>query len=245
MSAQQRRTEWIVATLRSQPLLEKLDEAVTRQLVEHGSVQRYEAGDEILREGAPPDHVFFLLNGAARVFHRDADGSELLLKLFRGPAMFGEIEVLAGVPYGEYVAAIETCQALLMKRAAFLELVKRRPAFAVDVLTDVSTRFCVAVQNLKAVAFHDVRARLADLFLDYAALDGEETPDGVHIQTRLTQDGMARDLAVSRKAINATLKTFKEEGIVTKLEGRYLVRDLEALRTSSTGSLARAYSTKR
>src|SRR5688500_6444269 len=84
----------------------------------------------LLKESEPAEHVFFLLTGSVRVFHRSPEGVELLLKLFRAPVMFGEMEVIARRPFLEHVITLEPSTVLLIPAQVFLQLLEHQAAFA-------------------------------------------------------------------------------------------------------------------
>ncbi|HSI03738.1 MAG: Crp/Fnr family transcriptional regulator [Myxococcota bacterium] len=223
------RAAWMLATLRSHPLLASLDDAALATLVNAGTTQALRSKRTFLRDGGVADTVYFLLTGAVRIYHRDGKSSEVLLKLLRAPAMFGEIEVIAKRAYVENVSTIEDSQVLGVPAAVFRVLLTRYPDFCSAVLADVANRFCVAAINIKAVAFADVRMRLAALLLDYAALAGKPGPAGEVIDAAVSQESLARDLAVSRKAVQNAMAELQRRGFMAKHAGRYVIADRPGL----------------
>jgi CRP-like cAMP-binding protein len=118
-----------------------------------------------------------------------------------------------------------------------MTLVNSYPEFTRVLVQDLATRLCVASDRQRALAFADVERRFSNLLLDYAQLSGVETPDGIRIETALTQDGISRDLAVSRKAVNNILQNMKEAKILDKRDARYVILDMDALVLRSSRSL--------
>ncbi len=223
------RPDWILAALRSHPLLATLTAPALAMLASTARVQTVRVKRTFLREGAVADTVHFLLAGTVRVHHRAEDGSEVLLKLLKAPAMFGEVEVIAGSPYAENVTTLTECQLLPLPGEAFRQLLKRDPSFSAAVLDDVATRFCVAVANIKALAFSDVQRRLAAVLLDYAALGSQTDADTIAIEARVSQESLARDLAVSRKAVQHALAELQRQGCVERQSSRYVITNSSAL----------------
>ncbi|MBI2378280.1 MAG: Crp/Fnr family transcriptional regulator [Deltaproteobacteria bacterium] len=235
--------EAIVKAAKAHPLLACLDEPVLRAVVRASRLVPYRAKRTVLKEGDPPDQAFALLGGAVRVFHRSGE-SEVLLKLFHAPAMFGEMEVIANRPFLEYVTTVEPAQILLIPSATFRHVVKTQHAFTHALCLDLSARLCIAAYNEKLLAFFDVDTRLANLLLDYVEFFGEKragSETDVRLTVPLTQDGMARDLGVTRKALANSLKKLKDEGVLDKRDARYVVQNIEALRRRGIGSLGLSY----
>ena len=224
------------------PLLAVLDAPVLAAVVSASKLITFRAKRTILKEGEPPLQAFCLLSGAVRVFHRNVDGNEVTLKLFKAPALFGEMEVLAGRPFMEYVTTLELSDILLVPAAVVIKLIKTQRAFAEAMAVDLSFRLCIASHNERALAFCDVDTRLANLLVDYAELSGEPYEGGgVRITVALTGESMARDLAVSRKSMVRALAKLEEAGLASKVTGRYVVTDLAALRKRGTGGLGMTY----
>jgi CRP-like cAMP-binding protein len=220
------------------PLLKCLDVRLLQTIVRASKLVHYRAKRTILREGELPEQVFCLLNGAVRVFHRQADGSEILVKLFRAPAIFGEMEVLAEIPFIEYVTTLETSDILLVPAQYFRDLVRGNTELSRVLVFDLAARLCVASDHQRALAFCDIDKRLANLLLDYAQLSGAPDETGaVRLGLSLSQDGMARDLGVSRKAIAIALNKLRVLGVVGKENARYVIKDMDALALRSTQTL--------
>ncbi len=186
------------------------------------------------------EHAYFLLSGSVRVFHRSGE-AELLLKLFRAPALFGEMEVMTRQPYLEFATTLEPSALLVIPAAELIRLVDSAPGFARALSFDLASRLCIAAHNLRAVAFNEVLPRLAKLLLDYAALSGERKGEGVTLGLRLSQAILAGDLAVSRKALNGALTKLKGLKLVDKVEGRYRINDLHRLKALGTKTLPMAF----
>jgi CRP-like cAMP-binding protein len=233
--------EEILAAVETHPLIALLEPAVRRQVVRASSLVNYRAKRTFLKEGDPPEQAYFLIEGSVRVFHRARDGTEVLLKLFRAPVMFGEMEVMANRPFLENVVTLSPSTVLHIPRGVFMQLLPRQHAFTTGIALDLAARLCIAADNLKALAFSDVDTRLANVLVDYAELASSPVEGGLRIDTLITQDGIARDLAVSRKAVGEALLKMKREGLVSKREGRYVLHSIDSLKARRSKTLALAY----
>lgn len=230
----------ILAAAGAHPLMKVLDPGVLRTIVRASRLVRFGPKRPVLKEGETADSAFCLLRGVVRVFHRSGE-SEVLLKIFQAPAMFGEMEVISQLPYMEHVTTIEPSDILHIPAAVFRQIVKKEAAFACALAEDLAMRLCISAHNQKALAFDDVETRLANLLLDYAEFFGEADGEGIRLTVALSQDSMAHDLAVTRKAVNATLAKFKDEGLVDKREARFVILNADALKTRGSGNLRVAY----
>lgn len=223
----------------SHPMLATLDDEAQRLVLRSSQVTPYRGGRMVIKEGDPP-RAFCLLSGAARVFHA-ADGKELLVKLFKAPAFGGEMEVLTDRAYLVNMRTLEPSRVLFLDNEVFKHLVNTRQKFAASLCVDLSARLFIATSNERALGFADVDKRLADLLLDYAHLCGEAVEGGVRIPLALSQDAMAHDLGVSRKAVVRSLETFRQRGLVSKEGGRYVILLPKELESVAFGGLRLTY----
>lgn len=227
----------VIAIAKQHKLLASLSESVLTNVVRASKVVHFRPGRPVLKSGDPANHVLCLLSGAMRVFYIDESGSEVLIKLFRGPALLCEMEVLTGIAVMPNARTLQDSDILYVPANVFLTLVNSYPEFTRVLVQDLATRLCVASDRQRALAFADVERRFANLLLDYAQLSGVETPEGIRIETPLTQDGISKDLAVSRKAVNNILQAMKDAGILDKRSARYVILDMDALVARSSRSL--------
>jgi CRP-like cAMP-binding protein len=166
----------------------------------------------------------------------------VLVKLFRAPALFGEMEVMAERPFLEYVMTLEYSTILQVPSDLFHKLVRSQPRFAQAIAVDLAARLCIATHNERALAFDDVETRLANLLLDYAQFFGAPEGNGaIRLTVPLSQESMARDLAVSRKSLTRSLLKLKREGLLDKNNARYVLRDIDAIRSRGSGTLGLNY----
>jgi CRP/FNR family cyclic AMP-dependent transcriptional regulator len=128
--------------LRLVPLFNGLTEGSFEAVAKLASEAEYAIGEELVRQGAPGDSFFIMVNGRARV---DRDG-KTLGEL--GPGDFlGEIALIDGSPRTATVTALDPIQAFVIQRDGFLELIDRIPAFRLDVLSCLSQRIRATVSD--------------------------------------------------------------------------------------------------
>lgn len=215
----------------SSPILDALTADERLEVDRAATVRRFGAGQPVLVEGEEPTAIHFLRAGAIRVFHRGGAGREIVVMFCRAPAMFGEIEVVLGVPHIENVAAVaDDTEILAVPRATVLWLLDRNPRIAVALLRDTCAKLAMASHNQKALATQDVRTRLATFLVSYAMFDGVgRTATEVRIRARLTQDDMAAALGVTRRAVADEISRWSKLGALDREAGHYVIRRLDLL----------------
>jgi uncharacterized protein YhbP (UPF0306 family) len=83
---------------------------------------QYDAGDMIVRQGAPADKFFIIVDGEVEVTRED-DGQERTLATLRQGQFFGEMAILRDAPRMATVRAVAPTTVFAMERDAFRSLV--------------------------------------------------------------------------------------------------------------------------
>lgn len=220
--------EEVIEQLLRNPIFRPLDGKELERLVLASMLKTYAAQELILEEGWEALYVFVLLSGSVRVYHQSqaASGIEIVVKIFKPPAIFGEIEVFANLRVQENVAAMEPSTILRIPSDVFMNRVCTNHEAAIALMRDVSARFCIATANERALAFQDVRMRLANYILGYTYFDGGT-------QLEQTQDTMAQALGVTRRAIAKEIARWQKLNVIAKTKTGYVVTDMEALRNEA------------
>lgn len=206
------------------------------QLVAAGKEHWAEDESQILAEGDPANSFFVLVTGTVKVYYTSPQGLEVVAKVFRGPAVFGEMECLSAIPYLESVQAIERSHLWVIPREDLLATLARSHAFTRSLLNDVAARLCIAAQNERSLAFDPVEVRLAHLLLTYADLFGLPDAEGTLLRVPLSQDELARALGVTRRSVTRTLAAWAQHHLLVKRGRRLVLRSLAELREIGQGS---------
>jgi len=227
-------------SLADNPIFAVASPSGRERLVRASHSRTFAPGDPILREGQEASSIYALESGAVRVYHLAPTGEEVLLKLFRAPAVFGEAEALSGFPHQEHVAAIEESRVLVMPVREVVRLLGAEPRCALRALVDVSARLAIAAYNEKSLAFNPLTIRLASYLVDYATWTNP--PDATEVCLALTQDEMAAAVGGTRRSVAKDIIAWQREGLLERRGRGYVVRDLEALRRySDTARLKLTY----
>ena len=232
-----------LATLRElalkNPVFFRVENLALDDLLLSAEKRTFSPNSVILSANAPSGTLFILLKGSVRVFYTSDEGRRVVVKLFRDPAIFGEMELLSGVPYLESVDAVEKCELLFIPREAALRAFEQSHALCLNMLQDVAARLCIAAQNEKALAFNAVETRLAGLMSTYADFYGLPVTEGIKIRIPLSQDDLADALGAVRRSVTRVLKKWGEMNIITKKGGHYIILNREELEKITDPDLLR------
>ncbi len=236
----------IQALLSAHPLFEVASPRAIQEITAQSRTIRCAAGRFILREHKPARHVYALLEGGVRVFHLGPAGEEIVVKLFGAPALFGEADVLAEVPWVQSAQTVMPSVLLELPAALFRHLLRTEARFAEALAVDLAKRLLVTSNQLRHSLTETAESRLASFILDYAGLFGLPVDGGTAIQPALSHSSIARSLALSRKTVQRVLGMWIDEGWLSRKGRRYvLCREAPLVALTASGRIGIGYRSSR
>jgi CRP/FNR family transcriptional regulator, cyclic AMP receptor protein len=132
------------------PIFRLLDDTERRTLAALFEQRTCDAGETIFHHGEPGDEIFLVGNGRVEAFVTSDTGEKIVLaKVSRGE-VFGEISLLDGGPRTASAVALDKSELLVLDRDRLLELVKRHPHVALDLLSVMGQRLRVTDELIRA-----------------------------------------------------------------------------------------------
>lgn len=173
----------------------------------------------ILSPGEAADGVYVLLAGRAKMVLEDGRGNHMTASLVEPNEFFGEMGVFDEGLRSAGVQALEPCEALFVRKAAFLECMDGNFAAAMLMLRAIMARLRVAERKMASLGFMDVYARVARLFVDSAEeVNGEWIVD-------TGAEEIARTVAASREMVSRVVKRMRDDGLVRKERRKTVILD--------------------
>lgn len=109
--------------LRGVEAFRPLTDDQVRDLARFARLERYTAGETLVRQGDPGGSLFVLLDGEVRVRRTDGAASRELARLGPG-SFFGEMSLLTGEPRSASVLALDEVEVVVVEKAAFSSLLR-------------------------------------------------------------------------------------------------------------------------
>lgn len=216
--------------LRAFPLFAELPDAVIQALNAMAITREHVAGAIIQLEGDPADATFIVLKGQVKILRSSSSGREQVIHVATPGQNINLVPVLDGGPNPATVQALTNCTLLSFPCEPLREMIRREPALAVVMLTDLAARQRRLVGLIDELALHTVQGRLASLLLTRA----EAAERGIPIPP-MTQAEMANHLGTVREMISRTLKTFEGLGLIELKQGAIVVKDRKGLEEKMEG----------
>ena len=212
--------------LYTMPYFSGLEESGINSISRHVYEKKAGRGELLLSEGAKADVLYFVVEGAVKVFKTSADGKEQILRIIRPGESFNDVPVLNGGVSLVSAGAMGPVSLYALKKSDLDGIMREHPQVAFNVIRVLSRRVAELIELVEDLSFRHVTGRVAKMLLDYA---GEKTGD----RPRLTQQEMAAMIGTAREMVGRSLKSLEGDGAIRIERGRIIITNLKALRETA------------
>ncbi len=195
------------------PLFSGLGNTELEALAQRAVERRFAADETLFWEGEPCAGIFFIADGAVKIYKTSASGREMMLALETAPSTVAELPLFDGGPYPASVRAVGPVVTYFINKAEFHQVCRQYPEVALKVLAVVGHRLRHLVMVVESMTFGSVTQRLARLLLDHAKQAGAN-----RFTFPLTHQETASRLGTVREVISRNLARFRGEGLI-RVEG--------------------------
>jgi CRP/FNR family transcriptional regulator len=222
----------ILENIASIPLFKGLPRAHLEDLATIVVEQGFERGRIIFSEQSEADGFYVVISGRVKIFKLSFEGKEQILHIMGTGEPFGEVSVFAGERFPAHAQAIEESRVLFFPRAAFVDLIRRNPSLALNMLGILSRRlrrFTILVEDL---SLKEVPGRLAAYLLFLS--ERENHSDDVTLD--MSKGQLASLLGTIPETLSRILARMTKEGLIQSDASRRIrLLDREALKGLAAG----------
>ena len=215
--------------LRDTALFGGIDEAAAAELAKRLVRRTYRRGQPLFHQGDPGDSLYVLVDGSVAVVVTSENGDRMVLTTLHAPDVLGEIALLDGGSRSATAEAVEPATALMLSRAAFLDLMREQPSLVDHLLRSFGGLVRRLSEQAADFVFLDLGGRVAKTLLRLAE-DAGPIVDGVPVEVAVTQGRLAEMAGGSRQSVNQILQSFQQRGYLEVHGRRVLVSRPEQLR---------------
>lgn len=189
----------------------------------------FEAGRNVITIEQPGEAVYIILHGTVKI-HIEQPERDVILAILGSGDMLGEMSLIDSVGRSASAVTLESSLLLWMDKVTFNYILDNFPPVARNLVKIMSARVRLSDQLIQALATLDVNGRVARQLLAFAEKYGHEKDSGTQISIVLTQSDIADLVGASRKRVNQTMVSFKEQGLIdTDTNGRIAIKDSDGL----------------
>lgn len=224
------------ALLRGLAIFSELDDSVIRQLADRCIGRDFAAGRVLFTAGDTCRGLYVIESGRVRIYRTSPGGKEQVLHI-EGPGRpVAELPLFDGGVYPASAITAEPSRLIFLARDDFESMYRTHLDVAQAIIRGLGKRLRHLVHVTETLAFHDVAARLAMLFVGYAERVGTNTDAGVELKIDRTQEELSLEIGTARESVSRAMRQLKRSGLIESLSrNRMRIPDVAKLRARAQG----------
>ncbi|HEY0389286.1 MAG TPA: Crp/Fnr family transcriptional regulator [Gaiellales bacterium] len=210
-------------------ILEGLSDADLADLDDMFAMASFRKGELIYSPFDRGDAMFLIEGGRVRLFRSASDGRQVTLAMLDPGSAFGQVSALDQPTHDAYAEAMSDTVVRILRASDIERAIAGHPRMALNLIHSLSARLRAAEDQVEALAFRPVPARLAGKLLELMDRYGRVTPNGIRIDERFTHMQLAEMIGTSRETLTKVLNELREAGMVDVRDRLIWVLDADAL----------------
>ncbi len=184
-------------------------------------------GHIIFAEGdTGAEGLYVILAGRVKVFRLSAEGKEQIFHIFEAGESFGEASLFSGRGFPAHAQALTAVESIFFPRPDFIELIRRDPSLALNMLALLSLRLRRFAAMVDDLSLKEVPGRLAAYLLYLSERQG-----GVlELELDMTKGQLAALLGTIPETLSRILGKMIGQGLIATRGARIRIIDPAHLR---------------
>lgn len=208
--------------VRKVSIFQRLPEKYIDIITDSFSCVHYKKNQTVFYQDDWSTDLYLVFKGRLKASLINEDGEEFLLCCFKEGDCFGELSLLDGYPRSATVIAMEDSLLGILPRQKFLDILKKEPDIAIEMLQILTRRLRKTDELLGELVFLDVSERLLKTLHDIAEIEGTKKEGRFYQLKKITQKELASRIGASREAISKAMKILKFKKLL-KEDSDYLL----------------------
>lgn len=222
----------VLKQLAAIPLFQGLTDENRRQLATIAVQKRHQKNQIIFAEGDAGNGFYVVISGRVKVFKISHEGKEQILHIIGPGEPFGEVPVFAGEHFPAHAQAMEETRSFFIPRGAFIDVIKRNPSLALNMLAVLSRRLRRFSALIEDLSLKEVPGRLS-AYLLYLSETGSGSP---HLTLDISKTQLASLLGTIPETLSRILARMSGEGLIESRGHRTIkILDREGMKALASG----------
>ena len=165
-------------------------------------------GEILFLEDEKGEDLFFVLDGAIKLFKTSKDGREITINIAQKGDLFAEIVLFLKNRYPVSAMALENSVLLAINSLKMFEKIKEDPEFAMKLLGMFAKRLSYLAEKIKELSIDDARERL----LSYLRKMSDK--NGI-VELNLPKKDISSNIGISPETFSRVLKKLVNDGVIS------------------------------
>lgn len=216
--------------LQSKRFFNELSEENQKLLLDQGEEIEVESGTILFKEGDLFEHIYLVRSGKVRLSKMTTEGKEFSIHLKQKDELVGEGNLFHDEIITVTAEVIEDAVLIRFDRHTFESILQQNSEIAVTFMK----LFALNTQSTQA-KFRDLilsgkTGALYSTLIRFCNSYGVKNEEGILIDVQLTNQDIANYIGTTRENVNRTLNELRKEEIISMVDGKILIHDLQYLK---------------
>ena len=206
----------LIELIKSIPIFADLTDDDLEKLIKYSEKRKYPSGSIILYQGDTGNAIYLILKGQVKVVLTNEDGKEIILSTLEKNNYFGEMSIFDQEKRSATVVAKSNTEFLVISHEVLKNLIKGKPEIAFNLLAEMSRRLRATDEQVRSIAFSDVRRRVLKVLSDLlkeSITEQKQPMDSISINRPAMKD-VAAMCGTSRETVSRILNEFQKGKII-------------------------------
>lgn len=209
-------------------LLDILDEGSVSLAYAHGTHNRYQTNDYLVRQGAQTDGIHVILGGTVESLYESRNGRNLILATWQAGDLIGAPHILGDHQHTWSARAVGKVEALHLDQGGLRRLIAESHLFATALIECLGYKGERYSKLAQVLATHKASERLALLL--WELVDASAPNGGLPKIKKIRQDKLAQMIGATRQSVSGALLEFGQRGILSVGISSFFINDLAELK---------------
>lgn len=207
----------------------KLEGEAFARLAEGRRPHVYSAKSHIIRREQQAKNLYLVARGRVLLSINGESGQDKTLMIAEEGCIFGESGAILSVPTFVNAKAITEVTLYTIPGHQFQDLVRQGGDLAWHIVQALARKTRLLSGQVEMLSFDRPSQRVQKILIWLVQAHGEQTPEGVLLRVRLTQQNIADLAGLSRVSVAQVFAWLYDSGILRKQGGTFLVPDPDRL----------------
>ncbi|MBW1672649.1 MAG: Crp/Fnr family transcriptional regulator [Deltaproteobacteria bacterium] len=214
------------------PIFKGLQEGKLSDLAEIAVEKHFSKGQIIFLEGDEGKGFFVVYSGFVKIYKISSEGKEKILRLVKPRDIFGPVPLFSGETYPASADAMKPTKALFFPRDGFINLIKKNPDIALNILDALSDRLRQFTIQVEDLSLKEIPSRLATYFLHVSK--EESRNDAFTLE--IPKGQLASLLGTIPETLSRIFSKMREAGIIESEGKKVKILNMESLKNLAEGA---------
>ncbi len=218
------------------PLFRSLSTDERREVQGAATLQQFEPGALIVRQGDPVEALSLLISGRAKQSQARHPAAESAVRLLEPGELCGWPSVLTDELSPATVRALEPTRVLVWSRTVFEAFFEGLPTLSRNALRLLAVRLGEQEERYRELAIERVPQRLARTLLRLVRPAGRRQTDRLLTDVPLSRAELAQMTGTTLFTVSRVVSQWEDRGLLEGHRGGLIVTDISALEAIGTGA---------